>query len=91
MLVVRVELHSAITGLVSQIAVMKLWNTGGGTPSRGDYKAEVIKGRIDLPGTLSGYRTQGKVLRTGCVADYPRKNKHVWNLVARMLTAMGYK
>jgi hypothetical protein len=90
-LVVRVELHSAITGKVSEIARMRLWNDGTGTSERGSYSGTTHKGRIERPGYLAGYGTQGPVMRTARVEGYPRQSKHVWNLVAKMLHNMGYK
>jgi hypothetical protein len=84
MLVVRVELHSAITGEVTEIAKMRIANTGTGTPARGNYVGSTIKKGRDM-------RLVGSIMRMGEVFDYPRKSKHVWNLVARMLKAMEYK
>lgn len=84
MLVIRVELHSAITGLVTEIASMRICNTGNGTAKRGNYVGAAIKKGSDM-------RLVKSVLRYGEVYDYPRQSKHVWNLVGRMLTAMGYK
>lgn len=84
MLVVKVELHSAITGKVTEIAKMHIANTGQGTPDRGNYVGKSVKKGRDP------YRV-GSIMRWGEVFNYPRKSKHVWNLVARMLAAMEYK
>ena len=79
MLVIKVELHSVITGKVSEIARMHVWNKGNGTETRGHYGGAVFR------------KGSHKRLREGAVNDYPRKSLHVWNLIARMLKDMGYK
>jgi hypothetical protein len=82
-IVVRVELHSAITGQVSEIAKMHICNIGG-TATKGDYHCETLRGRskADLD--------RRTVQRSGSVRNYPRLAIHVWHLVARSLVAMGY-
>ena len=84
MLVVRVELHSAITGRVSEIARMNIANTGGGTGKNGDYRCETLRGRD------KAVLDRRQVQREGKVLNYPRVSIHVWHLVARALVAMGY-
>lgn len=49
MLLVRVELHSAITGEVTEIARMVIANEGGGTKERANYTGCVAKGRKSEP------------------------------------------
>lgn len=84
MLVIRVELHSAITHEITEIARMQLYNDGEGTRTRGDYVGEVFRGRnfeaLDL----------GTVHKRGAVKNWPRLQKHVWRLVTAMLLNMGY-
>lgn len=92
MLVVRVELHSAITGKISEIARMIIANDGTGTPKKGNYWGNAAKGIIQgdhmiPPAIMHASRS----MRQGKVQNYPRASKHVWNLVARMLKAMDYK
>jgi len=90
MLVVRVELHSAVTGKVTEIARMLLFNDGTGTRDTGNYKGKVVRGDTEehmAPAVIY----QRKSLREGEVKDYPRLKLHVWNLVTRMLTSMKYK
>lgn len=83
MIIVRVELHSAITGKVTEIARMGIANAGG-DHTRGDYRVETYRGR-------SGEALSRRVVqRSGEVRDYPRLAIHVWHLVARALVAMGY-
>lgn len=83
MIVVRVELHSAITGQVSELARMNIANVGG-TTTFGDYHCETLRGRskADLD-----KRVQQRVAN---VMRYPRLSIHVWHLVARALNNMGY-
>lgn len=83
MIIVRVELHSAITGEITEISRMGIANTGG-TDERGDYRAETYRGR-----SAEALRRR-IVQRSGEVRDYPRLAIHVWQLVARALVGMGY-
>lgn len=76
MLVVKIELHSAITGRVSELGRMQISNTGKGSYDRGDYAVEVLR--------RSGV-TGGAVTRTGEVKNYPRLSYNVWRLVSRAL------
>ena len=79
MLIVKVELHSAVTGKISKIAEMRIVNDGTGTKKRGNYWGNVF------------FRSKNAKPVEGFVRDYPRLTKHVWNLVAAMLSDMGYK
>lgn len=83
MIVIRVELHSAVSRTVTEIARMKIINVGG-TRTLGHYFAETYRGR-------SGEQLKrGVRQRSGSVRDYPRLSVHVWHLVARALIAMKY-
>ena len=84
MIVVRVELHSAITGKLTELARMRICNIGG-TKTRGDYSVEVLRGRDKE--TLDA----GTVLKAAEVLNHPRLSQHVWNLVAKALASAGYK
>lgn len=92
MLVIRVELHSAVTGKISEIARMIIANDGTGTGTKGNYWGRTAKGVIDgdtmIPPAIMH---ECRKMDDGVVKDYPRVSKHVWHLVARMLKAMGYK
>ena len=92
MLVVRVELHSYMTGEVTEVARMIIANDGKGTPLRGDYWGRAAKG-LTLGDKMipAAIMHESRRLKHAEVKDYPRKHKHVWNLVARMLKAMDYK
>jgi hypothetical protein len=87
-IVVRVELVSAITGQTTELARAVICNTGAGTAERGDYRVSTLRGRCkaDLDAALVAQKTT----REGEVRDFPRQRLHVWNLVADALKAMGY-
>lgn len=101
MLVVRVELWSAITGDKTEIARAVIANDGSGHAKRGNYWAVALRGRdrLQLDNSMrAGLPLQPEkkdeapgVSRFGEVKDYPRLDLHVWNLVARALKEMGYK
>jgi len=84
MIVVRVELWSAITGEKTELARMHIANTGAGTASRGFYFGQTFRGR-----SAAALSKQIEA-KQGHVENYPRQQLHVWNLVARMLASMGY-
>lgn len=90
MIVVKVELWSAVDGQKTELARMVVDNIGG-TKHRGDYRCRTLRGRDEdsleramrsLPET--GFQRHGKV--TG----HPRLREHVWNLVAKALRALDY-
>lgn len=85
MLIVRVELHSAITGETTEIARMMIANDGRGTETRGNYNAVTYTGRTkaDLD--------KERWCRTGYVNNWPRKTRHVWELVMVCLHGCGYR
>jgi hypothetical protein len=83
MIVVRVELHSAITGQITEIARAHICNVGG-NGTKGDYHVETLRGRSKEQ--LDRRERQ----RSAGVKNYPRLSIHVWHLVARALVAMGY-
>lgn len=79
MIVVRVELHSAPTGQVSEIGRMVIANDGTGDRLRGNYTARLMR---------RGSPTA--VLRVGEVKDHARLSYSVWVLVAKALAAVGF-
>ncbi|MCA6108120.1 hypothetical protein [Bradyrhizobium cenepequi] len=83
MIVVRVELHSAITGRITELARAHICNIGG-TATKGNYSVSTLRGRDKEA------FDRRVVQRSGEVRDYPRLSVHVWHLVARALIAMGY-
>ena len=72
MIVIRVELHSAITGKVTTLGKAVICNDGTGTRTRGNYTM-----------ALSG--KDGKPMKHAQITNWPRLSKHVWALIARML------
>jgi hypothetical protein len=85
MLIVKIELHSAIDGRVEEIGRMYIANDGTGTPSKSDYNVAVCrKGITGTPENLGGFEAAA---RTGRVLDYSRKSYNVWRLVSRALLA----
>lgn len=78
MLVVKVELHSAISGKVTELGKMIIHNismTGNASP-RGDYEVLLFR------------KGSKKVIRKGNVYDYPRLSYSVWRLVLRALKSV---
>lgn len=85
MIIVRVELHSAITGKITELARLRICNDGTGNASRRHYTGVSFRGRS------TSALNRHTPMRHGSVRDYPAPTLHVWNLVARMLAAMGYQ
>lgn len=83
MIVVRVELHLAISGEVSELARAYIDNIGGDR-NLGDYRVRTLKGRDTRA------LDRGTVQREGKVIGHPRLREHVWNLVAKALVGTGY-
>lgn len=73
MIVVKVELHSAITGKVTQLGEAIICNDGTGTRSRGNYYMHLFG--------KNGTSMKERIT----LQQWPRQAKHVWALVARML------
>ncbi len=84
MIIVRVELHSAITGRVTELARARICNSGTGTLTQGDYEFATLRGRDSVA------LDRGQVQRSGRVKAWPRQSLHVWYLVAEALAQMGY-
>ncbi len=84
MIVVRVELWSAITGKRTELARMHISNTGESAGRIRHYTGETFIGRH------SAALDKGRLSKSGDVRNYPALSLHIWNLVARMLTSMGY-
>ena len=83
MIVVRVELHSAVTRKVTEIARMQIRNAGGDRKVA-RYSVETLRGRS------REQLDRRECQRSGTVENYPRLSIHVWHLVARALCAMKY-
>lgn len=89
MIVVRVELWSANTGAVSELARMTIDNIGT-TDDRqhADYRARSYRGRDAQ--TLHRAMLSGVANREGKVLRHARLKLHVWQLVAKALRSLGY-
>jgi hypothetical protein len=85
-IVVRVELHSAVTGKVTPLYTGIVANDGTGTAEVGNYDAAFgRKGQTDLR------RVWASARRRSCVKGHRRRSSHVLNLVAQALNRMGFK
>lgn len=84
MLVIRVELHSANTLQITEIARMVIANDGTGSKTKGNYWGRVYRAGSKL------FPLDKNVVREARVSDYPRLNLSVWVLVGEMLANMGY-
>lgn len=82
MIVVTIELHSAITGAKKKLGTMVICNTGSGSnnPKRGDYAVRV--GQKNKQGLKD---VMADPLRKGSVYNYPRLSYNVWRLVSRAI------
>lgn len=83
MIVVKVELWSAITGERTEIARAEICNVGG-SDELGNYDVRSLRGRG------AEQLARRVVQRRGKVSGHPRLKQHVWNLVAKALASMGY-
>ena len=89
MIVVKVELHSAITGEVTEIGRTYIHNKGG-TTTRGEYAVNVCKKGskrkpIEMFPDAKVPYTAPRAQRTGEVLDYPRRSHNIWRLISRAL------
>ena len=91
MLVVKVELHSAIDGRIETLGEMVIANDGTGTNTKGNYDSYVIRKGAKLYETMRRiYRGDANPVRKGKVEGYSRISRPVWDLVALALKNMGY-
>jgi hypothetical protein len=78
-IVVKVELHSAVTGKVEEIGRTIIFNRGTGTKTHGDYEVNLMR-----------RGTKSTVLRAGRIEQHPRLAQPVWALVKKALAAVGF-
>lgn len=83
MIVIKVELHSAITHKVTELGRMVIHNIGG-TLLRGNYGVKVGRKGQD------SFQVLEKPQRSGKVESHPRLSQSVWCLVAKALASTGY-
>lgn len=80
MIVVTIDLHSAVTLQKKTLGKMVIANIGG-SRERGEYDVWVAR----KGGTVQEVLRGKKIARTGRVLDYPRLSYNVWRLVCRAL------
>lgn len=84
MLVVKVELHSATTGRVTEIGRVIIANDDTGTDALGNYDVKQAReGDQDNSSVWHGPEQAARVLAH-------RRSRHVWELVSRSLQALGF-
>ena len=83
MIVIKLELHSARTGKVTEIGRAIIANVGG-TTKYGDYTCKVGRQKADGD-EYTNKEVWSKPLREGEVVRYPRLSYNVWRLVIRGL------
>lgn len=84
MIVVRVELHSAITGRIQELARMHICNRGDGSNELRNYDVRTLRGRS------REQLDKNVVQRTGGLEKFPSLRKHIWVLVLSALVTCGY-
>lgn len=87
MIVVRVELWSAIDGQKTELARAMIHNVAD-AGRIADYDGETYRGRSAE--ALDDAMHQRRVTHEGKVKGHRKLDLHVWHLVAKMLIAMGY-
>ena len=81
MIVVKIELWSAVTGNVTELGRTYIWNDGTcEDPKRGNYNVSVCKKGKFKPPII--YRN---MTRRGRVENYPRASYNIWRLIIRSL------
>lgn len=85
MIIVKVELHHARTGQVTEIARMQIHNTGASRdPAIGEYVAQSFRGRS------TAQLDKRVVQRRAEVKGHRRLSYHVLVLVRKALEALKY-
>lgn len=82
MIVVKVELHSAITGRVTELGCMVISNDGAGTRSHGNYDVRLGRKGASIARILDAPQRRGRV------DGHARNALSVWALVAKALTSL---
>lgn len=85
MLVIKIELHSAITGEVSEIGRMIIANDG-----KGDYDVGHYDVRVARKGVSDNVKVYHAPQRKGRVENHRRNSNSVWVLVAKALASVGF-
>jgi hypothetical protein len=81
MIVIKVELHSAVTGRITQLGKMIIANDGKSyDPNIGSYDGVVLR-KPDFK----------IVTRMGRIESHKKHAETIWHLIGKMLSNMGYK
>lgn len=76
MIRVPIELVPHGIGKPIKIGVLYITNDGTGTPERGNYYYAI-------------YGKRKRLMRRGIINSWPRRQRHVWRLVAQALKVLG--
>jgi len=87
MIIVTVELKSAIDGRTTKLGEMIIANDGTATSmTKGNYDAFVYR----KPKFFNRKKLTDNVTRRGRVENYSRQSRVIWDLVGLALKNMGY-
>ncbi len=75
MIIVKIELHSAITGKMTEIGRLKIANDGTGSAQCGNYNVQKIG-------------MHGRKLKKARVENHARRSYTVWRLLRKALEAL---
>lgn len=92
MIVVKVELHSAIDGRVENLGSVVIWNDGTGDRTTGNYRAVALRKGADVYESMRRYFRDNRkaAVREGSVKGHKRLNRPVLELVRKALESMEY-
>jgi hypothetical protein len=82
-MMIRVELHGAITGQITKIERERIATNIGRSETLGNYATETLRG----PCAEDLNKDIGQ--RSSLIKKHPHKAQHVWHLVAKALKPMG--
>lgn len=86
MLVLKLELHSAITGEVTEIGRTIIANDGTGTSDSGNYICKVARKQKDGTPYINK-KIWKSPFRVGFVKNHKRNQQNVWRLVLKALAS----
>ena len=72
MIVVNMDLHSAVTHQKSSLVKIKIWNDGTGTLARGNYQWNI-------------FSRNGRLMKTGELKNWPRNSKTALALLQKVI------
>ena len=86
MIVVSVDLYSAVTGKKTNLGTAIIYNDGTGTNTRGNYEALTLR-----KGTKLKSWSKSTPVRRARVLNYARLKEPIWSLITEALCNMSYK